>query len=100
MSISAQKMHASSKRFSLSRIALVARWRSQSPRSPPPSSPSRSAGRLQRAGRVVGFVDEHTFLTKAGHVGVLYRIRGQDTEALDAFERVRSTLVAGLKGES
>jgi hypothetical protein len=47
-----------------------------------------------------GFVDEHAFLTKAGHVGVVYRIRGQDTEALNAFERVWSTLVAGLKGES
>jgi type IV secretory pathway VirB4 component len=29
-----------------------------------------------------GFVDETTFLTKAGHVGVVYRLRGVDYEGL------------------
>ena len=58
------------------------------------------AGAVNAQVALWGFVDEHTFLTKAGHVGVVYRIRGQDTEALHAFERVWSTLVAGLKGES
>jgi hypothetical protein len=33
-----------------------------------------------------GFVDEQTFLTKAGHVGVVSLIRGQDPEALHAFD--------------
>ena len=34
-----------------------------------------------------GFVDEHTFLTKAGHVGLVYRVRGQDAEGLTHEER-------------
>ena len=58
------------------------------------------AGAVNAQVALWGFVDEHTFLTKAGHVGVVYRFRGQDTEALHAFERSWSTLVAGLKGES
>ena len=46
------------------------------------------AGAVNAQVTLWGFVDEHAFLTKAGHVGVVYRIRGQDTEALHAFERV------------
>ena len=34
-----------------------------------------------------GFVDDHTFLTKAGHVGVVYRIRGTDAEGLTHDQR-------------
>ena len=34
-----------------------------------------------------GFVDETTFLTKAGHVGVVYRIRGVDYEGLSHPQR-------------
>jgi type IV secretion/conjugal transfer VirB4 family ATPase len=33
------------------------------------------------------FVDEHTFLTKRGHVGVMYRVRGTDYECLDREAR-------------
>src|SRR5258705_5286435 len=34
-----------------------------------------------------GFVDDHTFLTKAGHVGVVYRLAGADYECLDQAQR-------------
>ena len=34
-----------------------------------------------------GFVDETTFLTKAGHVGVVYRVRGVDYEGLTHGQR-------------
>ena len=34
-----------------------------------------------------GFVDDYTFLTKAGHVGVVYRIRGTDAEGLTHDQR-------------
>ena len=34
-----------------------------------------------------GFVDETTFLTKAGHVGVVYRVRGIDDEGLTHSQR-------------
>ena len=34
-----------------------------------------------------GFVDEHTFLTKAGHVGVVYQMRGPDAEGLTHAQR-------------
>ena len=34
-----------------------------------------------------GFVDDTTFLTKAGHVGVVYRIRGVDFEGLSHPQR-------------
>src|SRR5438874_6006947 len=34
-----------------------------------------------------GFVDDHTFLTKAGHVGVAYRVAGLDYECLDQVQR-------------
>src|SRR5262249_36472151 len=30
-----------------------------------------------------GFLDDHTFLTKAGHVGVVFRLKGVDYECLD-----------------
>ena len=34
-----------------------------------------------------GFVDDHTFLTKAGHVGLVYRLRGRDAEGLTHDQR-------------
>ena len=34
-----------------------------------------------------GFVDESTFLTKAGHVGLVYRLRGIDAEGLTHAQR-------------
>jgi type IV secretion system protein VirB4 len=34
-----------------------------------------------------GFVDDHTFLTKGGALGVVYRLRGADVECLDHLER-------------
>ena len=34
-----------------------------------------------------GFVDDRTFLTKAGHLGVAYRINGADYECLDTTQR-------------
>ncbi len=34
-----------------------------------------------------GFVDEHTFLTKGGHVGTVYQLRGQDAEGLTHAQR-------------
>lgn len=36
---------------------------------------------------VWGFVDDHTFLTKAGHVGLVYRLGGCDYECLDQAQR-------------
>src|ERR1043166_8438095 len=44
-------------------------------------------GSLASALALWGFVDEHTFLTKAGAVGVVYRIAGADVECLDHPER-------------
>src|SRR5258707_3653995 len=34
-----------------------------------------------------GFVDDTTFLTKSGHVGVVYRVRGVDYEGLSHAQR-------------
>jgi type IV secretion system protein VirB4 len=34
-----------------------------------------------------GFVDDHTFLTKTGHVGLVYRVGGLDYECLDQAQR-------------
>ena len=34
-----------------------------------------------------GFMDEHTFLTKSGDLGVVFRVRGVDAECLDHSER-------------
>src|SRR4051812_10614854 len=41
----------------------------------------RDAGSLNTLLALWGFVDERTFLTKAGHLGVAYRLRGVDCEA-------------------
>ena len=47
----------------------------------------QSAGSLNALIALWGFVDEHTFLTKAGHVGVLFRVSGVDYECLDLDAR-------------
>ena len=47
----------------------------------------RETGSLASALALWGFVDEHTFLTKGGAVGVVYRVAGADVECLDHPER-------------
>ena len=47
----------------------------------------RDAGSLNGLLALWGFVDDTTFLTKAGHVGVVYRLRGIDGEGLTHAQR-------------
>ena len=47
----------------------------------------REAGSLNGLLALWGFVDDTTFLTKAGHVGVVYRVRGVDYEGLSHPQR-------------
>jgi type IV secretion system protein TrbE len=47
----------------------------------------RDAGSLNRQLALWGFVDDTTFLTKAGHVGVVYRLAGVDPEGLTHAQR-------------
>jgi len=47
----------------------------------------REAGSVNSLLALWGFVDETTFLTKAGHVGVAYRVRGIDSEGLTHNQR-------------
>jgi type IV secretion system protein VirB4 len=47
----------------------------------------RDAGSLNSLVAVWGFVDDTTFLTKAGHVGVVYAVRGVDDERLTHGQR-------------
>jgi type IV secretion system protein VirB4 len=46
-----------------------------------------SAGSLNALIALWGFVDDHTFLTKTGQVGTVYRLRGVDYECLDLDAR-------------
>ena len=46
-----------------------------------------NAGSLNSLIALWGFVDDSTFLTKAGHVGVVYRLAGVDFECLDQAQR-------------
>ncbi len=55
----------------------------------------REAGSLNGLLALWGFVDDTTFLTKAGHVGVVYRLRGIDYEGLSHAQR--RTLVHRLE---
>jgi len=43
----------------------------------------QDAGSVNSLLALWGFVDDHTFLTKAGHVGVVFRLKGIDYECLD-----------------
>jgi type IV secretion/conjugal transfer VirB4 family ATPase len=45
------------------------------------------AGSINSLLAVWGFVDDHTFLTKGGHLGVVYRMAGADYECLDQTQR-------------
>ena len=47
----------------------------------------QQAGSVNSLLAIWGFVDEHTFLTKAGHVGIVYRLAGIDYECLDQAQR-------------
>lgn len=47
----------------------------------------RDAGSVNGLLALWGFVDDTTFLTKAGHVGVVYRVRGVDYEGLSHPQR-------------
>ena len=47
----------------------------------------RDAGSVNNLLALWGFVDDSTFLTKAGHVGVVYRLRGVDYEGLSHPQR-------------
>ncbi len=47
----------------------------------------REAGSLSGLLALWGFVDDHAFLTKAGAIGVIYRLAGADYECLDHAER-------------
>ena len=44
----------------------------------------REAGALNQQINLYGFIDEHTFLTKTGDVGVLLEVQGLDYESLDS----------------
>lgn len=45
------------------------------------------AGAMSSLIGLLGFVDEHTFLTKSGDLGVVFRVPGVDAECLDHAER-------------
>jgi hypothetical protein len=45
------------------------------------------AGGLNELISLWGFVDDHVFLTKAGHVGLVYAVRGVDYEGLTHQQR-------------
>ena len=47
----------------------------------------QDAGSVNSLIALWGFVDEHTFLTKAGHLGTVYRLAGVDYECLDQAQR-------------
>ena len=47
----------------------------------------RDAGSLNGLLALWGFVDDTTFLTKSGHVGVVYRLKGVDYEGLSHAQR-------------
>lgn len=47
----------------------------------------REAGAVNSLLALWGFVDDETFLTKSGHVGVVYAVRGADAEALPHPQR-------------
>ena len=45
------------------------------------------AGSVNSLVAIWGFVDDHTFITKAGHLGLVYRVSGVDYECLDQGQR-------------
>lgn len=59
---------------------------------------NKDAGSLNSLLAPWGFVDDHTFLTKAGHVGVVYRLVGADYECLDQAQNGMGAVIAGFRG--
>jgi type IV secretion system protein TrbE len=64
----------------------------------------RAAGALNTLVQVCSFLDEHTFLTKSGDLGVIFRIHGIDYEGcdtaeLDGFARRFERALRGLSEE-
>ena len=59
----------------------------------------RDAGAVNELLAVWGFVGEGTFITKAGHVGVVFRMRGLDVDGLTHAQRQAAThrMEAALK---
>ncbi|MGE3510282.1 MAG: hypothetical protein AB7N65_15540, partial [Vicinamibacterales bacterium] len=57
------------------------------------------AGSVSELIALWGFVDESTFLTKAGHVGLVYRVRGVEFEGLPHEQRkaVAHQMEAGVR---
>ena len=55
----------------------------------------REAGSVNSVLALWGFVDDETFLTKAGHVGMVFRLAGVDYECLD--DAARRTVVHGFE---
>jgi hypothetical protein len=47
----------------------------------------QDAGSVNSLIALWGFVDDQTFLTKAGHVGVVFQLKGVDYECLDLDNR-------------
>jgi type IV secretory pathway VirB4 component len=47
----------------------------------------REAGSVNSLLALWGFVDDETFLTKAGHIGMVFRLAGVDDECLDEAAR-------------
>src|SRR5688572_295717 len=47
----------------------------------------QEAGSLNSLIALWGFVDDDTFITKAGHLGIVYRLAGVDYECLDHAQR-------------
>lgn len=59
----------------------------------------RDAGSVNALLAIWGFVDDYVFITKAGHLGIVYRATGRDPECLDVARRrdVVHTFEAGLR---
>src|SRR5688572_9003001 len=47
----------------------------------------KDSGSVNNLVAIWGFVDDHTFITKAGHLGLVYRVSGVDYECLDQSQR-------------
>ena len=47
----------------------------------------KDSGSVNSLVAIWGFVDDHTFITKAGHLGLVYRVSGVDYECLDQSQR-------------
>ncbi|MCU1305286.1 MAG: type secretion/conjugal transfer ATPase, VirB4 family [Candidatus Sulfotelmatobacter sp.] len=62
-------------------------------------TPYRESGSLNEHINLFGFIDEHTFLTKSGDVGMVLAVRGVDYECLDAsgIDNCTKRLEAALK---